>query len=221
MDDLENVVPEEPVEPTEELQAEETPEPEEHEDAEPEGDEEEPKLTRYQKLANERREAKEVADRERMAREAAERERDYYRQLGMTQQPIQDLDPDEKWRQEVQSRVNQALFQAQDTADRAAYMAKSADPIYRKYQDRVEQTLAQARNQGNWGATREGILALLVGQDALKNSGKKTSTQKEAERRVTKARGEPEGIKPGVSKPSNSGDMSIADFEAQFGNIRI
>lgn len=215
----------EPLEPVEnELEPLEPAEPEEPE-IEPSEEPEEPTdkgETRYQRLANERREAKESAERERLGREAAEREREYYRNLAMQAHPKETefTDPDEQWRKTVENQVNMALFQANETADRAAYLSKLSNPLYSKYQERVEQAVQEARRQGNFTASREGVLALLVGQDALKNTGKTTPTKKAATQRVDQARGEPTGIKP--SAPNRKSDeFSIADFESQFGGVRI
>jgi len=64
-----------------------------------------------------------------------------------------------------QHQSQAALFQAQDVADRTSYQVKAAsNPLYGKYQDRVEAELAKARAAGaNPG--REFLLDVLIGRD--------------------------------------------------------
>ena len=66
-----------------------------------------------------------------------------------------------------QQQSQQALFQAQDMADKTAYTTKGiSNPIYSKYADRVETELGKARANGS-NVPREVILQLLIGRDML------------------------------------------------------
>ena len=66
-----------------------------------------------------------------------------------------------------QQQSQQALFQAQDMADKTAYTTKGiSNPIYSKYADRVEAELGKARANGS-NVPREVILQLLIGRDML------------------------------------------------------
>ena len=126
---------------------------------------------RIQKLANERAEAQ-------AALRAAQEQAEFFRRQaelaaqGRQQPPEPEyVDPEEKWRRDMQSTVNQALFSANDTKDQAAYMMKAAaNPLYAQYEARVEAQLAKVRAQGG-NATREGVLKYLVGEDAVANHG--------------------------------------------------
>lgn len=71
-----------------------------------------------------------------------------------------------------QTQSQQALFQAQDMADKTTYTVKSAsNPLYAKYQDKVEAELAKARGMGQ-NASRELILQVLIGRDMLAGNTK-------------------------------------------------
>lgn len=158
-----------------------------------ESDEEQPTRgeTRQQKLANQLRE-------EREARIRAEAERDTERKYRTTPQPANNsarerderlalMTPEEKrefLRDEKMAALEQAVLatgrQSVDAGDRAAYIAKAAvNPIYKKYEARVEEQLQAFRQSGAYPA-RDAVLAYLVGQDALKSPKKASKKEKEA-----------------------------------------
>lgn len=125
-----------------------------------------------------------IAKAEREALEARERVEMLARQQPARPNPILDeearklADPNvsdlEKWQiqsnqalRASQQQSAQALFQAQDMADRTTYMSKAvSNPLYEKYEKRVEQELAKARSQGQ-NVQRELILQVLIGRDML------------------------------------------------------
>jgi hypothetical protein len=165
--------------------------------------------TRMQRLANERAEAKAEA---KLAKEQAEFYRRQVEQFSQQRQQPQEpeyVDPDEKWRRDTESKVNQALFSANDLNDKAAYaMQKVTNPQYAKYEARVEAELQSIRQKGG-NATREGVLAFLVGKDVLANNGKPTRASKQASERVAAARSAPVGNKSNVA-PAR-GEKTAAD----------
>lgn len=175
-----------------------------------EGEDDEPKLSRgqqrMQKLANERTEALAEA---KVAREQAE----FYRQQAAARQaPVEPeyVDPDEQWRRSTESRINQALATAEDMKDQAAYMRQAVkNPLYGKYEDRVEAELKSTRARGG-NATREGILAYLVGKDALNANGKPTKAAAQAAIRVSAAKTTTPGVKSNVSA-QRSNDASLEE----------
>lgn len=66
---------------------------------------------------------------------------------------------------DAQAQSRQALFQAQDMADKTDYAAKGiTNPVYAKYQEKVEKELATARSKGA-NPPREMVLDLMIGRD--------------------------------------------------------
>ena len=191
---------EEPVEPVETVEEPVEEEVETEEIEEPEEHEEEPKLSRaesrIQKLANERAEA--------IARaESAEREREFYRQQV---QPQEDLDPDEKWRRQTEIAVKQALAQASDNNDRGLFLSKmSQNPVYQKYASKVEEELTQARKSG-FSPTREQVLVVLLGRQALESQSKVPKQKQQAADRVRDSRGASPGVKTNVNVSSSKSE---------------
>lgn len=163
---------------------------------------------RIQKLANERAEAMAKAQ---LAQEQAEF---YRRQLEQRQQPQREeefIDPEEKWRRDVEAKTNQALAMANDLNDKASYnLQASKNPLYSRYVDRVEAELQKVR-AGGGNASREAILAYVVGQDTLANQGKPTKTAQRVQQQNTAARGSTPGMRSNVQQPSRSASKSLED----------
>lgn len=107
----------------------------------------------------------------------------------------------------------QALFQAHDMADRTTYQSKSNNnPIYSKYESRVEAELSKARQSGQ-NPNRELILAVLIGRDQLAGNYKPAAAAK------TVARGKPTGAR---SDTPARGSMSERDKRAaRLANVQI
>jgi hypothetical protein len=156
---------------------------------------------RHQKLANEAAEARAEA---KALREQAE----FYRKQAeeatrQRQAPSEDvyIDPDEKWRRDTESKVNQALFSAHDLNDKAAYAMQAVkNPLYTKYEAKVDAELQSIRAKGG-NATREGILDYLIGKDIRTNHGKPTKTAAAAQNRVAAARTTTPGVRSNVTTP--------------------
>ena len=113
----------------------------------------------------------------------------------------------EKWQiqsnralRQSQVQSQQALFQAQDMADKTTYTVKSAsNPLYGKYEARVEAELTKARALGA-NPPREFLLEREIGRDMLKGNLKAATAK-------TKASAIPRG-KPNSARsdtPSRSG----------------
>ncbi|MGQ7939134.1 hypothetical protein [Paraburkholderia sp. D1E] len=83
-----------------------------------------------------------------------------------------DITDQERWQinanrvlRDTQRQANQALFQAQDIADRTQFEAKIAtDPRRDKYRDRVEQAVQEERRAGRH-ASRESVYFYMLGKD--------------------------------------------------------
>lgn len=178
-------------------------------DNDAEGDDEPPVRqsrgeARFQKLANERAEALAKA-------QAAEQQAEFFRrQLEQRNQPPADdvyVDPDEKWRRDAEAKINQALFSANDLNDKATYQSQAIkNPLYSKFSDKVEAELMKIRAKGG-NATREGVLAYIVGQEALSNAGKPTKTAQRATEKVQAARGNTPGMKSNVAQQRSSASL--------------
>lgn len=155
----------------------------------------EPKLTRgeerFQKLANERAEAKARADQ-------AERERDFYRtqaeqaQARQNPPPIEEeLDPNVKWQRETNQELARHRFQTNDTLDQAKFtMELSKKPAYAPFADDVEKRLDQFRRAGG-NPTRLQVLTVIAGEKALEKLEKAPALKREAAARVKAAQGTP------------------------------
>ena len=173
-----------------------------------------------------------VKEVERIAREAQEQVEVLRRQATMRPDPTMDeeerklRDPNtselEKWQinsnralRSSAAASQQALFQAQDMADKTGYQVKSAsNPIYSKYESRVEAELNKARANGQ-NPNRELILAVLIGRDQLAGNFKPAATNKGK----TIPRGKPTGAR---SDTPSRGTMSDREKRvARLANIQI
>lgn len=109
----------------------------------------------------------------------------------------------EKWQIESnqalrfsQRQSQQALFQAQDTADKSMYAVKAAtNPLYAKYEKQVEEELGRARSKGA-NPPREMVLDLVLGK-ALREGNFKAA--KAAADKPTIARGRTPGARSDTS----------------------
>jgi hypothetical protein len=96
----------------------------------------------------------------------------------------------------TQQQAQQALFQAQDMADRTRFESKvSSDPRRAKYTDRVETEIQKARSQGNMQASREDVYYWMLGKDIA--DGKLKSKPK-ASAAPNVNRGKPAGVRSDV-----------------------
>ena len=128
------------------------------------------------------------------ADDAAREEQEFRRSLEM-------LTPEERAEKitaraerRMENRLAQTQFTLVDQNDKSAFDARAAtDPVYRRYQDRVETELAAMRRNG-MNVPRERLLAFLIGQDALKRRGEaggrqRKRTEQERARQTPKAAG--------------------------------
>ena len=113
-----------------------------------------------------------------------------------------------------QQQSQQALFQAQDMADKTTYQVKAAsNPVYSKYQDKVEKELDRARASGQ-NPPREVILQLMIGRDMLAGNFKAAAD---------KAKTIPRGKSPGARSdtPSRGSMTEHQKRAARLANIQI
>ena len=177
--------------------------------------------------------AAKVREVEAIAREAQEQVRQLQAQASRRTDPALDeeerklRDPNtselEKWqinsnralRSSAQAS-QQALFQAQDMADKTTYQVKAAsNPLYSKYEKRVDEELAKARQSGA-NPTREFILDILVGRDMRMGNFKSAPA---AGKGKVIARGKPTGARSDT--PSRGGASEREKRAARLANIQI
>jgi len=156
---------------------------------------------RFQRLANETREANTRA--ERLEREVQEMRAERQRQTAQTQEREPSAEEMSLWStdQIVQYRLDKATgkfnqtlqqmqFQNQESSDKTSFQSLCAtDARAKKYADEVETRLLELRRQGQ-NAQREVILKYLLGEKLLQQSAKATSQQrKQGEQRIARQRG--------------------------------
>jgi hypothetical protein len=99
-------------------------------------------------------------------------------------------------RQSFTREMQQMRFATQDGSDRAAFQAKATvDPLYKKWETRVEAELRTLREQ-NMNVERERLMYYLIGKAAVEGrQASKPGQRAEAQRRVARQQ----------TRPSNSG----------------
>lgn len=113
---------------------------------------------------------------------------------------------------ELRTQRNLGGLQAtiQDTTDRTLYQTKAAvDPLYKKWEARVEDELGKLRAQGS-GAPREAIFYYLLGKAASESRGSKGNKKRieDARRRIdrnTTRPGNSRSDAPGSNRRGGSG----------------
>jgi hypothetical protein len=124
-----------------------------------------------------------------------------------------------------EEKISQTLLRAQletrDLMDRQAFaVVQREEAIARRLGDRVETTLAQARQMG-MNPTREAILNLLVGQEIRDKAKKQIETQRRrGQRQIAAQTTLPGGTRSNV--PSERGrrdDNSLAAIEKRLENV--
>ena len=156
---------------------------------------------RFQRLANETREANTRA--ERLERELQDIRAERQRQTVQTQEREPSAEEMSLWStdQIVQYRLDKATgkfnqtlqqmqFQNQESADKTSFHSLCASDLRaKKYADEVETRLLELRRQGQ-NVQREVILKYLLGEKLLQQSAKATSQQrKQGEQRIARQRG--------------------------------
>lgn len=101
-------------------------------------------------------------------------------------------------------------FQTQDANDKSAFQAKATvDPLYKKWDSRVEAELAELRRQ-NMTAPRERIMYYLIGKNAVEGRGAvKFGQRREAQRRVERQTTRPTNSGSDVSAPRRERGNSL------------
>jgi hypothetical protein len=97
------------------------------------------------------------------------------------------LTPEERIREELQetrreiaASLQQQRFTTIEAGDRAAFQAKATvDPLYKKWEPKVEAELTQLRNQG-MNVERERLMYYLIGKAAVEARGANKGTQRAA-----------------------------------------
>lgn len=183
--------PEEPAEPEpEEEEAEPAPK-----DQQEEEEEEEPKpLTRgqqrIQSLANEKKLAEQRAQLLESRLKQLEAERQQHQQA-MRPQEEENLSDLEKWQRQADQTIRQVQLQNLDMQDKSDFLTQiSKNPSEAAYIDRVEQTLAEARNAG-FNPKREDVLIRLMGLDARSKVKQAPAVKRDAAQRISAAKGKP------------------------------
>lgn len=176
---------------------------------------------RFQRLANESKEAKaEAAQLRRELQEFKAQQRQTAQQESPEQvaQKLALMTPEERleYKLDQAERRNQQTmqsmqFQMQDSGDKSAFVALCAsDPVAARYKDRVEAKLTELRGQGQ-NVNREALLTFLVGQDVRTRGGAaKSKQQKDGQRRTERQSVKP-GNSRGDSQPNKRGEKSLEE----------
>lgn len=176
--------------------------------------------TRFQRLANEAKAAREEAA-------ATRRELDEFRrsqQNGRQQQETEEqeqrrlalMTPEErieyrleKAERRHQSQVQMLSFQNDDRADKMEFAAQAAaNPVYARHKDEVERRLGELRAKGQ-NVSREALLKYIVGEKALAGAGNKKPAQ-QAAKRVAAERVAPGSSKGDTASSRGRGEPSLA-----------
>ena len=120
----------------------------------------------------------------------------------------ENLDPDERWRQQANRAIQQVQFQAYEATDKATFTSTvTRDPVLSKYADAVERKLAEFRQQ-NVNLPRDQVLTIVMGEAAREAAKKVPAAKREGQARVSAARGQPLGTKSNVA-PAKSGTTAF------------
>ena len=178
------------------------------------GDGEKPRSrgeTRFQKLANEAREAREESAKVRRELDEfrAQQSRPQVQQESPDQvaQRLALMTPEERleYKFDQQNRQNQQTlqgmqFQMRDTSDKSAFLALCAsNATAARYKDRVEAKLAEVRRAGQ-NVDREALFKFMVGEDVVNRGPAVRAKQaKDGERRLQR-----QTVTPGNSRGDNA-----------------
>lgn len=138
------------------------------------------------------------------------------------------MDPDDRVNyllteqgQRFEARLAQAEFRAEDRADKAAFDAACAsDPRRAKFQQDVEDALAQMRRTGT-NAPRDTVLRYIIGDRALANANKATGRARNAAAtnraaqtaRPASARGDVPATRSGASSEQEARRKRLENLE--------
>jgi hypothetical protein len=119
-------------------------------------------------------------------------------------------------RQNFANEIQQMRFATLDGNDRAAYQAKATvDPLYKKWETKVEAELATLRNQG-MNADREKIMFYLIGKAGVEGRQANGPRQRaEAQQRVRRAQTRPTNSGSDIAPRRSRGDSLERRLENQ------
>lgn len=190
---------------------------ESEDDIEPEEDEQAPEPVagkqisrasmRVQALANEKKAADASAQLLKQQNEIYRQQLEALQRQQQTQVE-ENLDPDERWRQQANRAIQQVQFQAYEATDKATFTSTvTRDPVLSKYADAVERKLAEFRQQ-NVNLPRDQVLTIVMGEAAREAAKKVPAAKRDGQARVSAARGQPLGTKSNVA-PAKSGTTAF------------
>lgn len=178
--------------------------------------------TRFQRLANETKSARqESAELRRELEQLKAERRPAVQPSESPEQEAQRLalmTPEERmeYRFQKAERTNQQnmqamAFQLQDGNDKSAFTSLCAgDPVAAKYKDRVETELTRIRGQGQ-NVSREALMDYLIGKDVRAKRGPAAEKQrKQGERNIQRQQARPANGR-GDSAPAKRGEKSLED----------
>ena len=178
--------------------------------------------TRFQKLANETKEARrEAAELRQRLQDFEARQRPAAPQGESPEQEAQRLalmtsEERMEYRFQKAERTNQQTmaamaFNLQDTGDKSTFNALCAsDPVAAKYKDRVESELTRIRGLGQ-NVNREALLDYLIGKDVRSKRAPAAEKQRKAgERNIQRQQARPANAR-GDSAPAKRGEKSLEE----------
>ena len=177
--------------------------------------------TRFQRLANEAKEAREESARVRRELDefkASQRQQAQQETPDQIAQRMALMTPEERLEyklDQAERRNGQQManmqFQMQDSGDKSAFHALCAsDPTAARYKDRVESKLTELRSQGQ-NVSREALFTFMFGQDVRAKSGQAKAKQgKDGERRIQRQKVAP-GNSRGDATANRRGEQSLED----------
>ena len=177
--------------------------------------------TRFQKLANEAKEAREESARVRRELDefkASQRQQAQQESPDQVAQRLALMTPEERLEyklDQAERRNSQTManmqFQMQDAGDKSAFLALCAsDATAARYTEKVEAELSRLRSQGQ-NVSREALFTYMLGKDIRSKSGAARAKQgKDGERRIARQKVAP-GNSRGDRQPERRGEKSLEE----------
>jgi len=158
-------------------------------------------------------------------------EAEMYRAQQAEQERLQLMSPEERAdyrvaqaEQRIRAEMQQVRFTSAEAADKAAFKSLAqSNPLAKKYAVEVEADFARRLAAGK-PVEREIILQNLVGKAMIDRAVSASAKQgKAASRRVAAAEGRPAraGGDTASDRSNRGGDLSIAEFERKYGNVKF
>lgn len=174
---------------------------------------------------------REMAELRTMVTQPRMSEAEIYRQQQAEQERLQLMSPEERIDYRAQqteirlrNEMQQVRFQSAETADKAAFSAfAQSNPLAKKYASQVEAEFAKRLAAGK-PVERDVILKHLVGTAILERAASASTKQgKAGKARVAAAEGRPAraGGDTGSERANRGGEMSEAEFERRYANVKF